>query len=313
MNQLTPWNYTLRDGVVIRGHRTEPTGKPVIHFLHGTGLSGLTYWPMLSALTDEFDIFIQDVQGHGDSDSGDRFWGWDNNAAVCREVWQSFSDDYRGCTKIGMGHSFGGILTLLMQDQDAALFDRLVLLDPVIFPPVAMFAIGLLYPIGFTNINPLVNSSLNRRNGWSSYGEALNYFSGRGMFKYWDPSAVRAYVDYALAYDNCGQVTLKCDPTRESEVFGTAPKRIWRPINKIDVKTTILYGEQSYWFVKKSMKRLTSKGEPFDIVNLKGGHCFMQEAPEDTAIIIKDRIHSSFEGNISTDMNISQPEATSHC
>ena len=47
----------------------------MLHFLHGNGLSSLTYAPMLRHLSEHFDLFLSDVQGHGDSDHGSRFRG----------------------------------------------------------------------------------------------------------------------------------------------------------------------------------------------------------------------------------------------
>ncbi|RXJ74199.1 alpha/beta hydrolase [Veronia nyctiphanis] len=279
--------FELADGTVIRGHRTEPSGKPVIHFLHGTGLSGLTYWPMLRLLSNEFDLFIPDIQGHGDSDDGGKFWGWNRNAEVCREIWSHFSTEYRGCEVIGMGHSFGGVLTVLMQDQDKQLFDRLVLLDPVVFSPIVLALLKASAFFGLPSPNPLVKATLNRRNSWPSKEEAERYFTGRGALKYWSPVAISAYVENGLTDASDGGVTLKCSPQRESEIFGSTPDRLWASLRGLGVPTSILFGENTYWFSRISFKILNKKPSIFKVEALEGGHCFMQEKPDDAVKSIK--------------------------
>ena len=60
---LLAWEYTLPTGFTVRGHYTLPTGKPVIHFIHGNGFCGLTFEQLLAEFQDDYDLFISDGQG----------------------------------------------------------------------------------------------------------------------------------------------------------------------------------------------------------------------------------------------------------
>ena len=47
---MIAWSHRSSAGCTIRGEHSLPSGKPVIHFLHGTGYCGRSYWPMLQSL-----------------------------------------------------------------------------------------------------------------------------------------------------------------------------------------------------------------------------------------------------------------------
>ncbi|NUL20695.1 alpha/beta hydrolase, partial [Agrobacterium tumefaciens] len=73
--QLIPWSHSTSAGFTLRGWHGQPSGKPLLHFLHGNGFCGRTYTPLLQALAEDFDLWLCDIQGHGDSDHGGRFLG----------------------------------------------------------------------------------------------------------------------------------------------------------------------------------------------------------------------------------------------
>ncbi|TNF34445.1 MAG: alpha/beta hydrolase, partial [Gammaproteobacteria bacterium] len=69
---LLDWQHTTSTGLTLRGQHTPVTGKPVVHFVHGTGFNGRVYWPMLQQLLPQVDIVLTNAQGHGGSDTGER-------------------------------------------------------------------------------------------------------------------------------------------------------------------------------------------------------------------------------------------------
>ena len=70
VTSLVPWQHSTQ-GVTMRGWMTPGcgrNGRTVIHFLHGNGLSNLTYWPFLKSFEHEYDLFLGSIEGHGDSE-----------------------------------------------------------------------------------------------------------------------------------------------------------------------------------------------------------------------------------------------------
>ena len=68
--KLHPWSHPAREGFTLRGWHSVPSGKPLLHVLHGNGFCARMYEPMLKPLSAHFDLWLSDVQGHGDSDEG---------------------------------------------------------------------------------------------------------------------------------------------------------------------------------------------------------------------------------------------------
>ena len=77
---LLPWSHESSAGFTLRGWHTPPSGKPLLHFIHGNGFCTRTYEPMLEKLAGHFDHWLCDMQGHGDSDHGGAFRGWEEEA-----------------------------------------------------------------------------------------------------------------------------------------------------------------------------------------------------------------------------------------
>ena len=144
---LIRWEYPCSAGFTLRGEHSPPSGKPVLHFLHGNGYCGRAYWPMLQALQADFDLLLSDVQGHGDSDHGGRFVGWNRTARLALEAWHQLAPRFGPAPHFAVGHSFGGVMTALMLAREPAAFRRAVLLDPVLFSPVMIGMMALSFTI----------------------------------------------------------------------------------------------------------------------------------------------------------------------
>ncbi|MOA41672.1 Alpha/beta hydrolase family protein [compost metagenome] len=80
-----------------------------------------------------------------------------------------------------------------------------------------------------------------------------------------------------------GGVELKCRPSREAEIFSSFPKRLWPSLGKVTTPTLVLYGERTYPFVPKAVARWCAQNRHASGHRVEGGHCFMQEHPEDSA------------------------------
>ena len=285
--QLHPWSYATRYGFTLRGQHSAPSGKPLLHVLHGNGFCSLMYRPMLVLLAEHFDLFLSDAQGHGDSDHGGPFIGWHQSADLALEALianlPAFQQSHTTPLPVyALGHSFGGVLTALMNSRADSPFTKVVLLDPVLFPPYLLNSMRILDSLGLYRKNPYAKKALNRRQHWPQRSEVEAYLTDRGMFKGWAPEALCAYVDHALHHKPEG-VSLKCQPSREAEIFSTFPAKLWTELAKPCSPTLLIYGNQTYPFVPKAVKRWQRLNQALQTKLVPGGHCFMQQYPEQTA------------------------------
>ena len=286
---LQPWAHTCSAGFTLRGWHSAPSGKPLLHFLHGNGFCGRAYEPLLRHLAEQFDLWISDAQGHGDSDHGGRFVGWNRSAELAVEAFEAGRAAFGEVPRFALGHSFGGVLSGLILARQPALFQRAVLLDPVLFTPNMLRLKQVLGALGlYDRLNDKAKRARARRNHWADADEARNRLRGRGIFKNWDESALTAYVEHAMKPHPEGGLQLKCHPDREAEVFSTAPQGLWRALRQVRTPSTLIYGQDSYPFVLDSARRLPRLNSQVQARAVEGGHCFMQERPQPTARLVQD-------------------------
>ncbi|WP_374590989.1 alpha/beta hydrolase [Aquabacterium sp.] len=285
--QLIAWSHECRaERLTLRGWHSPPSGKPLLHFLHGNGFCGRVYEPMLSHLVEHFDLWLCDVQGHGDSDAGPRFLGWDHNATLALQAFGAHEALFGAVPKFAAGHSFGGVLTCLAMAQQPHRFAKAVALDPVLFNPTMVRQLKLSHALGLARFNPLAQASLKRRTHWPSRDDALNSLTGRGTYKGWSRAAMQAFVDHALS-DAPDGVALKCTPTTEAAIFNSAPADLWKSLRHVRDPILVLHGRATFPFIAPSVSRWHSLNSLVASQAIEGGHCFMQEDPAGAARAIR--------------------------
>ncbi len=283
LSSLQPWSFNTDAGLTLRGWQSPPSGKPVLHFLHGNGFDSRVYWPLLSQFVNDYDLVLSHAQGHGGSDCGRRFLGYDRNAELLAQWLQQLKAQRPGLPWIAMGHSFGGILSTLIASRQPQLFDQLILLDPVFMAPPLSMATRQLARSGLMEYSPMARQARARRTRWGSREEARDYFAGRGVFRGWTEAALDAYLDYGLSHDNDG-VELLTPSWLEAQIFARHDYRLWPAIRALKPPVHILRGADSFGFIKPAT-RLAARMRNISEHVVAGGHCFMQQFPEDTAAL----------------------------
>jgi pimeloyl-ACP methyl ester carboxylesterase len=275
-----PWQSDAGRGPTLRGRRVD-SGRPLIHFLHGNGFCGGVYWPFLRGLLADHALFCQDLEGHGASDAPAHYAG---TAAIIERVPQVIDEQCAGAAPmIGLGHSFGGAVTLAVAAQRPDLFRALVLLDPILIPTPSWLGIKLAGALGR---NPMANGARRRRDRWASHAEVLDKLRGRGIYKGWREDALHSFVDHATRDDTDGRV-LCCPRELEASIFEN-PVYPWRLIRRVQCPVLFLYGEASYPFLPKAARLAARLNPQISVHSLPGGHCFMQEDPERAADSVRE-------------------------
>lgn len=279
---LLPWSHPTSAGFTLRGWHSEPSGKPLLHFLHGNGFCGRAYEPLLRLLSQDFDLWLCDAQGHGDSDHGGRFHGWNRSAELAVEAFAAGLGRFGAVPRFACGHSFGGVLSGLILASEPALFQRAALLDPVLFPPAMIGVMALSELLGLHERRELARRARGRRNQWPDRSAAWAGLHGRGIFRGWSDAALHAYVEHGLRNVE-GGVELKCRPSREAEIFASYPRRLWRSLAQVTTPTLVLHGRDSYPFVGQGVARWCALNHHVSARRVAGGHCFMQEDAQEGA------------------------------
>ena len=247
-----------------------------IIFSHGNSFPGGTYRLVLESLRQRgFEVQAIDKFGHDP-----QYPVTDNWPHLVQQL-ADFASSLQnaGPPAFLVGHSLGGILSLMCAALHPELARGVLLLDSPILGGWKATTLGLAKRTQLVGALSPGQLSKKRRNHWPDREAALASLHGRGIFKGWTDAALRAYVEHAIG--DCGEaVVLKCRPSREVEIFSSFPKRMWASLAAIRTPTRVLYGEHTYHFVPHSVNRLVALNPKVSGRQVAGGHCFMQEHPE---------------------------------
>jgi pimeloyl-ACP methyl ester carboxylesterase len=266
--------------------------KPVLHLLHGNGFSGLSLLALVNELPKDWSLLVTDMPGHGESAAvtNPGFPVWEKLAAELAQYVQSVLAAERVAgvpgsflPVIGVGHSMGGILTLMMAHQCPGLFQQLILLDPVLFSPVLIRAQKVLQMTRLWRRNPLVRRASARRCCWPSAAAAGQYLGGKALYKDWHALAFDGFLTTGLRPQENGSVALACSPLWEARVFASAPLGLWQTVRQTTIPVHILVAASGFGFIAPGARRASRLNPLLHHERVAGNHCFPMEHPGPTA------------------------------
>jgi pimeloyl-ACP methyl ester carboxylesterase len=218
------------DGVQLTVHDLGGSGRQLL-VSHATGFHGWCYAPMAELLAPSFHSIAFDYRGHGDTP----------RPQGVPVDWARYGDDALAMARsldrpvVAFGHSMGGACLLMAAHREPGLFERLVVFEPIVFPPDG------LRPEGAPN--PLVLGARRRRPAFASYAEAIANFARKPPLGAFTPAALDAYVRHGFAEGEDGQVHLKCRPETEAATFEQGPNHhTWEALPEIDVPVLVVAG-----------------------------------------------------------------------
>lgn len=267
-----------------------------IHMVHGTGFCAMTLAAMASQLPSEWEIALTDLPGHGQSSQPKRGMpDWQAIAAAVNvsveQQLQSSSESESTSANLkqvtGVGHSMGGVILLLAASQRPELYERLILLDPVLFPRHIIGLQRIARTTGLWKKMSLVNNVSARRNVWPDRSTMQKNLSSKHLYRNWHPQALSDFAQYGSRENNDEGVTLRCDPRWEASIFGSFPRGLWTAVSRVSVPVHILVADKSYGFIPSAVKRAASRNPNITWQSFGHHHCFPMEQPEETATQIK--------------------------
>ena len=303
------WSQSL-SGRHVSGYRTDQFANASVqlYWLHGNGFNSLAYRPIFEALlqpsflkgsaAEGLGIYATDLPGHGHSPMPVDDWpNWRGMAHDVERVIQQQSQDSQSSKplRLGVGHSLGGVLTLLQAYRSPQRFDRILLLDPVLFSPLIMAGQQTAKTLGLWPKLPLPKKALRRGNRWSSTEVMLQQLASKSFYRRWHPQALSGFVEgghrpLSGAGLSGGEVELACTPQWEARIFASYPKQLWQALKQIKIPVEVICANNSMPFVLQGAKRAALLNPNISYRIWGEGHCFPMEQPEQTAELIADWI-----------------------
>jgi pimeloyl-ACP methyl ester carboxylesterase len=256
--------------------------KPLLHFTHGNSYPAGAYRQLLDLLRSDFGVHAVDMHGH-------------DPAYPVGDGWQGLVDELIAQLErypvpaVLVGHSLGGILSLLAAKQRPELARCVVMLDsPVIAGwRAALWRLAKLGGIG-SRLSP-ARFSERRRNVWPDRDAAYQHFIAKPIFAAWAPGVLSDYLEHGLKPHPDG-VQLRFSRDVETAIYNSLPHHMGSIVrNRFPVPVGFIGGTSSVELGQAGIgatRRLVGD----NLVMVEGGHLFPMESPQLTALKTREMI-----------------------
>ncbi len=218
------------DGVNVSVHDLGGVG-PQLLVSHATGFHGRCYAPVAHALADRYHSVAFDYRGHGNTPRPDG-----------PVDWHRYGDDAQAMAAalphptFAFGHSMGGACLLMAAHRDPSLFSKIVVFEPIVFPPSGIRPDA--------SESPLSIGARRRREVFPSFEAAIANYAAKPPLMGFTGEALAAYVRYGFTEGEDGQVHLKCRPETEAETFEMGPHHdTWDLVPEIETPVLVVAGK----------------------------------------------------------------------
>lgn len=259
--------------------------RPILHFVHANSYPAGTYRVFFDHLGKHYDVRALPMHAHNPNYPVSNGW-----SALACELIDELKARYREPV-ILVGHSMGGMLSLMVAKARPDLVRCVVLLDS---PVVAGWRATLLRfakRFGVDKKFSPAQFSEKRRNFWPDLQSAYEHYAAKPMFAVWPPEVLRDYVEHGLVPHPEG-VTLRFTRETETAVYRSLPHHIGRMVRRsYPVPIGFIGGVDSAECRQAGLgatKRLVGR----HFTQIAGGHLFPMESPATAANAVHGMVQS---------------------
>lgn len=250
----------------------------LLFFAHANGFPSGTYGKLFAALGPEFEIRHLEQHAHNP-----RFPVTDNWPQLVDELIHHLREQPQPVW--GVGHSLGGVLHYHAALRHPELYRGVVMLDSPVLTRVDQWVIRAAKRFGFIDRITPAGRTLGRREVFGSVEAARDYFSGKSLFRRFDPECFEAYLSHGLQADGEG-LRLRFDPATEISIYRSVPHTSPGLARQLRVPLAMVRGESSNVVRRHHALSIKSMREG-EYLSVPGGHMFPLEHPEDTAHMLR--------------------------
>ncbi len=256
--------------------------KPLIHFSHGNSYPAGSYRQFFDFLRADFDIRSVDMYGH------------DPRYPVT-DGWPKLVEQLIGCLEsypepvVLVGHSLGGMLSLMASKQRPELVRCVVMLDSPVVAGWRAALLRLAKGRGWSDSFSPAKFSLKRRNVWPDAQAAHAHFVSKPMFAAWAPGVLSDYLEHGLEPHPEG-VQLRFKREIETEIYRGLPHHMGSLMRgRFPVPVGFVAGVESVE-LKQAGLGATRALVKDNFTEIEGGHLFPMESPEKAARLTVEMI-----------------------
>jgi pimeloyl-ACP methyl ester carboxylesterase len=256
--------------------------KPLLHFSHGNSFPAGVYNRYFEGLRDGFEVHAIDMVGHDDGFPVTD--GWPGLVAQLIAQLESYQQP-----AVLVGHSLGGMLSLMAAKQRPDLARCVVMLDS---PVVAGWRAWLLRVAKARrwddNFSP-AKSSQRRRTVWPDAAAAYEHFASKDIFAAWAPGVLADYIEHGLMPHPDG-VQLRFSREVETAIYRSLPHHLGTLMQApFPVPVGFIGGTDSLE-LRQAGLGATRKLVGSHFRQIEGGHLFPMESPALAAQLTRELV-----------------------
>ena len=266
-----------------------------ILFSHGNSFPGGTYRLMLDNLRQRgFEVQAIDRFGHDPKYPVTNNWPHLlEQLADQARAWQqeALEAGEAGEPAFLVGHSLGGILSLMCAARYPELARGVLLLDSPILGGWRATTLGLFKQTQLVGSLSPGRISRKRRNHWPDRAAVLEHLRHKKAFARWDPQALADYVDHGTAQRDDGQRWLRFDRDIETAIYNTLPDNVAALLRRHPLKCPVAFigGTRSVEVRQVGMSS-TERIAHGRVTMMEGTHLLPMEKPVAVAAAVEAAI-----------------------
>jgi pimeloyl-ACP methyl ester carboxylesterase len=257
---------------------------PALHFAHANGFPPGCYQTLLKGLSTDFHVLAMRQRPLWEGSNPKKFKTWE----ILGDDLIRFLEENNLQNIIGVGHSMGGIATVIAAAKRPELFSQVILIDPVLFLN-NIYLLNKFTPIWLRKkIIPVAKIALKRKDSWPTKQMAFDSLRSKKIFELIPDKIFSEFIDGSIKENSGGTASLIYSKEWEAQVYCT-PANAWPYLAKLNQPTLAIKASGSNLLdppVWEKWQRVQPDAR-FDTVE-KSSHLLPLERPE----IIVDLVRS---------------------
>jgi pimeloyl-ACP methyl ester carboxylesterase len=191
-----------------------------------------------------------------------------------------------------VGHSLGGLLSLMAACWKPRLVRGIVLLDSPVVTGWRAHSLRVIKASGLIGRVSPGRYTRNRRQQWDSREAVMTHFSRRGSFARWAPQVLADYVEHGFIPAE-GGVRLAFDRDIETRIYNTLPHNLDRMLRRHPLQCAMgfIAGSRSTEMRQGGVGTSRRLAGPY-FQTIEGTHLFPMERPGETAQRVLDLLRA---------------------